>query len=290
MYDSVFMSSFGSNIYETLGSLETNREQLKNTVIWNSVGSASLIIFFKILGFTFLQTLEYLKSFELSHTFVNGYFIIPEDQDSKIQYIGDWLIEKIEINNLISKETTLGEIFKLTNIFPNFIVWSRTEGKLTSLNPKFFPDITLIDSILSTFSCIGTFVEFKINHDIFSSYFCGDFYPNIENFSLNKKQLNTLYIAHHSEYFFDDIIEDSPFSYIENEVMKQFIDCNNSRVKNVNLDNILILYDDIYKNSLTDVKKDFCFENGKHQAQNFIDGFSNYDYYKLKKLEIKNQK
>ena len=48
MYDSVFMSSFGSNIYETLGGLETNKEQLKNTVIWNSVGSASLIIFFKI--------------------------------------------------------------------------------------------------------------------------------------------------------------------------------------------------------------------------------------------------
>ena len=59
---------------------------------------------------------------------------------------------------------------------------------------------------------------------------------------------------------------------------------------NQRLDNILILYDDIYKNSLTDVKKDFCFENGKNQAQNFIDGFSNYEYYKLKKLDIKNQK
>ena len=41
------------------------------------------------------------------------------------------------------------------------------------------------------------------------------------------------------------------------------------------LPGVLILYDDIYKNSLTDVKKDFCFENGKVQARNFNDGFSN---------------
>ena len=290
MYDSVFMSSFGSNIYETLGCLETNRDNLRNTVIWNSIGSASLIIFFKILGFTFSQTLEHLKSFELTHTFINGYFIIPEDQDSKIEYIRNWLIEKIEINNLISKETTLGEIFKLTNIFPNFIVWSRQQEKLLSLNPKNFPNFTLIETILSTFSCIGTFNNFDIDENNFSGYFSGDFYPYSENFELEKKELNTLYIAHISEYFFYDIMEDSPFSYIENEIMNQFIECNNSRVRNIELENFLILYDDIYKNSLTDVKKDFCFENGKAQAQNFMDGFSNFEYYKLKKLEIKNQK
>ena len=290
MYDSVFMSSFGSNIYETLGALETNKDHLKNTIIWNSIGSASLIIFFKILGFTFSQTLDHLKSFELTHTFINGYFIIPEDQDSKIEHIREWLIEKIEINNLISKETTLGEIYKLTNIFPNLIVWSRSGGELRSLNPKLAPEFTLIDSILSTFSCIGTFVELQINGDNLSSYFCGDFYPHFNNFRLEKKKLNTLYIAHHSEYFSNDFIQDSPFSYIENEIMCQFIDCNNSRIKNVDLENFLVLYDDIYKNSLTDIKKDFCFENGKSQAQNFMDGFSNYEYYKLKKLEIKNQK
>lgn len=290
MYDSVFMSSFGSNIYETVGALDTIKDNLKNTVIWNSIGSASLIIFFKILGFTFSQTLDHLKSFELTHTFINGYFIIPEDQDSKIEYIRDWLIEKIEINNLISRETTLSEIFKLTNIFPNFIVWSREEGKLLSLNPKIYPNFTLVETILSTFSCIGTFNEFNINDYTLSGYFSGDFYPNSENFVLEKKKLNTLYVAHVSENYLNDISDNSPFSYIETEIMNQFIDCNNSRVKSIDLENFLILYSDIYKNSLTDVKKDFCFENGKAQSQNFIDGFSNSEYYKLKKLEIKNQK
>ncbi len=290
MYDSVFMSSFGSNIYETLGALETNKNNLKNTVIWNSIGSASIIIFFKILGFTFSQTLEHLKTFELTHTFINGYFIIPEDQNMKIEYIREWLIEKMEINNLISKDTTLGEIFKLTNIFPNFVVWSRQRRELCSINAKLFPNFTLLESILTTFSCIGTFNEFEIDDTVFCSYFYGDYYPYSENFRLEKKNLNTLYIAHESEYFFNDILEDSPFSYIENEIMNQFIECNNSHIKNIELENFLVLYDDIYKDSLTDVKKDFCFENGKVQAQNFIDGFSNSEYYKLKKLEIKNQK
>lgn len=96
--------------------------------------------FFKILGFTFSQTLQHLKSFELTHTFINGYFIIPEDQNMKMEHIREWLIEKIQINNLISKEATLGEIFKLTNIFPNFIVWSRERRELTSLNAKLNPD------------------------------------------------------------------------------------------------------------------------------------------------------
>jgi len=290
MYDSVFLSSFGSNVYETLGALETNKTNLRNTIIWNSIGSASLIIFFKILGFTFTQTLDHLKSFELTHTFINGYFIIPEDQDMKIDYIREWLIEKIEINNLISKETTLSEIFKLTNIFPNFIVWSRSNKEYSCLNPKINPNVSLIDSILASFSSIGTFTEYQINDDIFSSYFYGDFYPYSQNFQLEKKKLSTLYIAHKSEYFFNDIVVDSPFSYIENEIINQFIECNNSRIKNIELENFLILYNNIYKDSLTDVKKDFCFENGKAQAQNFIDGFSNSEYYELKKLEIRNQK
>ena len=126
MYNSVFVNSFGSNIFETVGALDSVKDQLKKTVIWNTTGSASLIIFLKIIGFNFSQSFEHLRDFHLSHTFINGYCIIPEDEEVKKNVISEWLNEKIEINNLISKETTLGEIFKLTNIFPNFIVWSRT--------------------------------------------------------------------------------------------------------------------------------------------------------------------
>ena len=230
MYNSVFLSSFGSNIYDTVGALETMKDNLKNTIIWNSVGSASLIIFFKILGFTFSQTYSHLKLFDLAHTFINGYCIIPEDEEAKKKYISEWLINKIEINNLISERTTLSEIYKLTNIFPNFIVWSRKGEELCCLNPKTFPKMTIIESILSTLSCIGTHTQTQINDDTFSLYTVGNFYPHSREFLLEKKKITTLYIAHNSEHSFDDLVETSPFSYIENEIITQFIEGNNSPI------------------------------------------------------------
>ena len=289
MYNSVFISSFGSNIYETTGALESMKDKLRNTVIWNTIGSSSLIVFLKILGFNFQQTFEHLRDFHLSHTFINGYCIIPEDEDEKRKVISDWLIEKIEINNLISKETTLAEIFKLTNIFPNFIVWSRTGEKLCCLNPKTTPKISIIDSILATLTCIGVHSEFSINGDTFSGYFSGGFYPHDKNFTLENKEMNTLYIGHNSCAFFNELEADSPFSYIENEMIRQFTECNNTVVNTLNFDNIMIIYDDIYRRSMTNLKKEFCYENGKIQGDNYTSGLSNEEYYKQKKLEIMNQ-
>ena len=202
MYDSVFINSFGSNIFETLGALESTKDQLRKCVIWNTTGSASLIIFLKILGFNFSQSFEHLKNFSLSHTFINGYCIIPEDEKAKRDVITNWMIKMIEINNLISKETTLGEIFKLTNIFPNFIVWSRKGEKLRCLNPKTTPKMTIIDSILATLTCIGVHSQISINGDTFAGYFCGSFYPYKENFTLEDKEMRTLFIGHCFLYFF----------------------------------------------------------------------------------------
>ena len=45
MYDNILISSFGSNIYSTIGFLEGMKDELSSTVIWNVVGNASLIIF-----------------------------------------------------------------------------------------------------------------------------------------------------------------------------------------------------------------------------------------------------
>ena len=289
MYDSIFLSSFGSNIFETVGALESVKDELRKTVIWNSIGSSSLIIFLKILGFNFSQTFEHLKNFNLAHTFINGYCIIPEDEDAKRDYISEWLNEKIEINNLISNETTLAEIFKLTNIFPNFVVWSRSGEELRCLNPKTTPKMTIIDSVLATLTCIGVHSEFSKNDDTFAGYFCGSFYPYQKNFTLDKKEVKTLFIGHRSSAFFNELETESPFSYIENEMIKQFTDCNNSLIESISLENLMIIHNDIYRKSMTTLKKDFCYENGKVQGNNFISGLSNAEYYRIKKLEIMNQ-
>mgnify|MGYP003119020746 CR=1 FL=1 len=291
MHDAVFMTSFGSNIYETLGALQSLDSDIRNTSIYNVMGSSSLIIFLKILGFTYSQMFDLLEKFELSHTFINGYFLIPEDQEIKKNHIRNWLLEKIEINNLINEDSTLEEIFKLTKIFPNFIVWSRKEAEFVSLNPKNFSNLTLVDCVLATLPSIGTFTEHCIDDNVFSNYSSGDMYPYNLAFNLENKNLNTLFIVHQSRYFFHDLSNiESPFSLYENEIISQFIESNNNLTNKLKLENKLIIYNDIYKTSFNSSKRLFCFDNGKQQGLNFTLGDCNLTYYTSKKEEIKNQK
>ena len=87
MYDNVFISSFGSNLYNTIGFLESMKERTSDAVIWNSVGNASLILFLRIMGFQFHQMTQQLKDLNLSHTFINGFSLIPENEEEKKEYI-----------------------------------------------------------------------------------------------------------------------------------------------------------------------------------------------------------
>lgn len=285
------MNCFGSNIFDTLGVLESMKSELRKTVIYNCLGSSSLLVFFKILGFTYQQTFDYLKTLDLSHTFINGYFVIPEDEEVKKDLIRSWLVEKMEINNLISEDNSLEEIYKLTKIFPNFIVWSKKNNSLVRLNPKLTPAMKLIDCVLATLTGVGTFVDHTTDDEIFSNYISGNLYPIELEFKLQKRELKTLFIAHRSRYFFQDMNNtESPFMIVENELLNQFIDSNNSIIDKLELENFLIVYEDIYKKSFNDLKRQFSFENGKQQGLNFKIGDCNLTYYNLRKTEIENQK
>ena len=194
------------------------------------------------------------------------------------------------IHNLFSENSTLEDVFKLTKIFPNFIVWSRKENKLIRLNPKETPNLRLIDCILSTLSFIGTFCEFNLEEDIISNYYSSISYPHNMKFILEEKNINTLYIGHKSRFFFQDMASKTdPFSSIETELINQTVEMNNLSIQNTDLENFLILYDDIYKNSFNDNKRNFCFDNGIKQGDNFKVGDCNDTYYKLRKIGIDNQ-
>ena len=101
--------------------------------------------------------------------------------------------------------------------------------------------------------------------------------------------MRTLFIGHCSSTFFNELEADSPFSYIENEMINQFTDGNNHLVKSLPLDDLMIIHNDIYRRAMTNLKKEFCYENGKIQGDNYMSGLSNEEYYKQKKLEIMNQ-
>lgn len=289
MYDNVFISSFGSNLYNTIGFLESLKDETSDTVIWNSVGNASLILFLRIMGFQFHQMTQQLKDLNLPHTFINGFSLIPENEDEKKEYIRDWIVRKINQVSLISTDTTLKEIFSLTNLFPNFLVYSRTDREITSLNPSVTPNINLVDCLLASLTGVGTFQNHKIDDKIYSNLNSIDSFPIDKIFTI-KKEIRPLFLGNVS--FFVEPLEEyqySPMSRNEDEILEQFLERNSYLLKNIRQEEgKVIIYSDIFK-EVDVIKMDNLYKSGFLQGKNFISGQDTYSVFMNQKDTIYNQ-
>ena len=94
---------------------------------------------------------------------INCSSVLLEDEDKTKEFIKNWLIDKIEENGMLNKDSTLVEIYKSHNLFFNFICWCRSDEKIMQCNPKTTPDFTLIDCVMSSLCCIGTYREYNID-------------------------------------------------------------------------------------------------------------------------------
>ena len=234
MYDNVFISSFGSNLYNTIGFLES------------------------------------LK-------------------DEKKEYIRDWNVRKINQVSLISTDTTLKEIFSLTNLFPNFLVYSRTDREITSLNPSVTPNINLVDCLLASLTGVGTFQNHKIDDKIYSNLNSIDSFPIDKIFTI-KKEIKPLFLGNVS--FFVEPLEEyqySPMSRNEDEILEQFLERNSYLLKNIRQEEgKVIIYSDIFK-EVDVIKMDNLYKSGFLQGKNFISGQDTYSVFMDQKDTIYNQ-
>ena len=286
MYDNIMISSFGSNIYNTIGFLDSIKERTNDCVIWNSVGSASLILFFKILGFNFHQMIQQLKDLNICHTFINSFSLIPENETEKKEFIEDWLISKINQVSLINTGTTLKEIYKLTNLFPNFIVFSHSEKKIVSLNPSSNPDYNLIDCIMASLPCVGTYLSHQINNVVYSNLNAIDTLPTNHVFKTGKEK-EFLHLGNIS--FFVDQLEDlspSPLLKNEKEIIHQFLERN--KILLTENEEAVILYSDIFK-EVDHIKMDNLYKSGFLQGKNFLEGVDTRQTFMEHKTSIYNQ-
>ena len=217
MHDSLFIYSFGSNIFDTLGYLNRIKEEISETVIWNLLGSSSLIVFFKILGYNFVQTFEKLREIELVESFYNYSSLLPEDESGKIKTVKNFLEEEIDFSSLINTETTLKEVYKLTNIFSNFILNTEEEG-IKAVNPKTFPDIKLVDCIICSLTGLGTFKKYQVEGFTFINSTSVSPFPEDFFFKLEKKKLRNFSIVNITEVF---ELEDNPLINSEKELLNQ---------------------------------------------------------------------
>ena len=169
-YESLFLANNGTNIFTTLGFLKKIQKCLERTKYWNVTGCSSLIIFLRVVGNNYDQILNILGSFSLMSTFINGSSLIPEDELSKKNYIKNWLTDHLKDSEFFSKDIKLEEVFKKTNLFPNFILWSRSQKKIVCMNPENNPRAKLIDCVMASLCYIGVYEEYE---------FLGETYTNL---------------------------------------------------------------------------------------------------------------
>jgi hypothetical protein len=274
MHDSIFLASQGSNILVDLGALDQLKETLENVVHWNVSGNAALILFFKILGYTYEQIFHQLCDLKIINNTINGSSLMPENEEERIEYMKNWLYEKIDKNKLFQRDINLEDIYKQTNIFPAFILWSRNKQKIININAQNHPHIKLVDVVLASLTALGFFNEYKIKNTIFTNIFSVDCYPYLYTF-----------LNDNNDYFYlANIIENSnkiesdlgPMQDRENELLNQFCDHNNFRINNIsktlNSEKIIKIHSIIYRGELSIEASIGLFKNGQVQAQAFLDG------------------
>lgn len=275
MYDSLFLSTQGSNILTVLGTLDKIKDKIKQVKYWNVCGNASLILFFKILGYTFEQSFNTISELKIISNTINASSLMPEDEEERKQYIQEWLEEKLTKSKIFNSNTTLKEIYKQTDIFPAFILWSRNKEKIFNINAEQHGDIKIVDAILASLTALGFFTSHKIKNTLFTNVFSIDCYPYLY-----------VYLQEKSKYFYVSVfnninylkIEENlgPMQDRENEIITQFCDHNNFRltniIKTISEEDIIKVYCSLQRGELTNESAISSYKSGQKQARAFLEG------------------
>ena len=286
MYNALFLSSYGSSVYTTLGALKKMERILKSVVIWNAVGNASLIVFFKCLGLSCDQIFDSFNTFKLIINMFNYSSLLIENESDKMKYIHKWLASMMEENDYINQNSTLAEVYTKTGFFPCFIVWDSNSKEIVTLNPKEFPELRFIDCIMSTLCGIGTFKHYKLKSMIIKNVFAINSAPIEYRFSLEDKELNYLYIFNKNQLTHADTSSLGPLVDIENSLLEEQFD----RFCNVKLkkENTLILYSKLLRAHSVDELQNL-YDFGNRMCETFLEGRSTFDRYRDELKQIEDQ-
>ena len=275
MHDSIFIASQGSNILVDLGALDQLKEKIDHIIYWNVAGNAALILFFKILGNTYEQIFHQLYELKILNNTINGSSLMPENEEERIEYMKEWLTKKIEKNKLFQEDVNLEEIYKQTNIFPAFILWSRNKQKIININPQNYPTVKLIDVVLASLTALGFFNQYKINSTIFTNIFSVDCYPYLYTFLHDNSDY--FYLANINENSDKIELDLGPMQDKENELLNQSRDHNNFRIINIaktlDEEKLIKIYSIIYKGELSIEAAVSLYRNGQFQAKAFLKGY-----------------
>lgn len=272
---SLFLNCNGSNIYTTLGLIDKIKDKVKMINIWNVTGNASLIMYFRILGYTAYQTYGHLKKHNIINSMINGHSLIPEDEEEKKNFIYSFLLEIMEACPIINKNMNLKEIEKLTGITPCFIMWCRNQKRIVNINPFLEKDYNFIECVMASLCNIGIYQTYTIEDQLFSSLETIECFPVLELCFKNKDEI--FYIANITTYnkkysFGRDL---GHLADIEDELLMQKAEYGKYRIENIcsNLKNsdICKLYSYYSRGNTSDAEKDSLFLLGHKQGKTYLE-------------------
>lgn len=274
MYSSIFIESQGSNIFTLLGALDSIKERLRETVYYNIIGNASLILLLKFNGYTFSQSYDKLKDFPLINSMINGYSLFPEDQEEKKLYLRNWIIKVFREKNIFNEETKLKDIHNLTKIFPIFILWDRESRNIININPKTHPETLFIDCLMASLTSLGLYNTYS-----FENYKISNIYA-IEVFPVHKAVIDNLSRAliccslyNYSPKLNSGVL--GPMAHLEDEILLQGCERKDyfSKIILNNLaTNKLKLYSYLIRGDSNQEERNSHFKSGQRQGNAFING------------------
>lgn len=273
----LFLNCNGSNLFATLGLIDKIKDKVKEKNIWNVCGNASLIMYFKILGYTAHQTYQFFKKKDIINGMVNCYSLIPEDEEEKKDYIYSFLIEAMEACPLINKNMNLKEIEKLTGITPCFILWCRSQKKIVNINPTLDKNYNLVECVMASLCNVGVYKTYEINNELFSSLENIECFPILQLCFKNKEDI--FFIANITGYNKKYSLgrDLGPLADIEDELILQKAEYNRFRIENI-CQSLLLQNNDICKlysyysrGNSSDSEKDCLFILGRKQGEAYLE-------------------
>jgi hypothetical protein len=282
MYESIFLNGSGSNIFTSLGALDKLKNKIENIRIWNVCGNSSLILYFKLLGFTSKQTFDIIKEFNIINTLINGHSLFPEIEDEKIEFIKKFL-EKY-LTKIIKNDTNLEEIEQLTGITPCFIVWNRTTKTIDNLNSKDTPKLKLLDCVMTTLCNIGVYNIYKIKNNEYSSLENIECFPVAFSYCVNPSSL--FYLINITEYIkaYSKGLNLGPLKDVEDEFLLQKSEYNNYHInKNSKFlphqENICKLHSIYSRGNSKEEEKTSLYFLGLRQAEGYLENKDTFKIY-----------
>jgi hypothetical protein len=168
MSEPILIQSSGQGTLTLANYLRENDSKYDRCTDWSAYSTASLILFFKILGKTSTQIVHLLEQFKLLGDFFPYNSIVTQPAAKNREYIKEYLLSHLE-GSLFDRSSTMGDVRKVLGIDAKFILYN---SRLVRTNSE----SNLLNSVLSSLCSPSVY-------NSYDSYSCGiTVYPVVNDF------------------------------------------------------------------------------------------------------------